>query len=57
MNLHLFGSSTAPARSEVSELTEPSKSVVFTNLTESLDEGDEYADDALRMADQPFSQE
>jgi hypothetical protein len=56
MSLHLFGASPAPAHSQLNESFEHPESVEFQNLVESLDEGGEYADDELRMIDQPFSQ-
>jgi hypothetical protein len=56
MSLHLFGASTAPAHSQPNETFEHPETVEFQNLVESLDEGDEYVDDELRMTDQPFTQ-
>jgi hypothetical protein len=57
MSLHLFGTSTTPAHSQPNESFEHPESVEFINLIESLDEGGEYADDELRMTDQPFTQD
>jgi hypothetical protein len=56
MSLYLFGESTDPARSQPNESIKHPESVEFQNLVESLDEGGEYADDELRMIDQPFAQ-
>jgi hypothetical protein len=57
MNLHLFGASVAPVHNQQIESFEHPERAEFQNLVESLDEGGEYADDALRMTDQPYSQE
>ena len=56
MSLHLFGAPTAPAHGQPNEPFEHPETVEFQNLVESLDEGDEYVDDELRMTDQPFTQ-
>ena len=56
MSLHLFGASTIPIHSQPNESFEHPESVDFLNQIESLEEGGEYADDELRMIDQPFVQ-
>lgn len=54
MSLHLFGASTAPAHSQQPESFAYPESAEFPILAESLTEGGEYADDELRMTDQPL---
>jgi hypothetical protein len=57
MNLHFLGSSIEPTHNELSIPSEHSESVAFPILIESSDEGEEYAADGLRMADQLFGQD
>lgn len=57
MNLFFSRSTANRAHYEISLYNEPVEAAKQPPMDDSLDEGDEYVDDSLRMTEQTFDQE